>query len=404
MSGRGEEVRDYAFADQALALRKRAGLTQRELADLLRVSAKSVEAWEAGLSYPSTEHLKEVLGLYLERGVLLPGREAEEAAALWTTVRTKGTRRTALFDSAWFAALRVGAGQAALLPTPVSASSPRWLDWGDAPAPPLVQGRTEELATLVRWVTEEHCRLVQVQGAGGIGKTTVAARLAYELAPRFAVVYWRSLRNALPVEEWLAGALTVLSAGQTTSPKGFAARLVELLDLLRAQHALLVLDNLETILEPGAPAVRYRAGYEGYETVLAQVARSQHQSCLLLTSREQALPVDEPAVRALQLQGLEVEAGRLLLTSRDLAGDTAAWRALVARYGGNPLALSLVGETIGASSAATPGPSWHRMSASLVVSGRYSTSRSVASHRWSARSADLAGRGAGARGFRDAGG
>src|SRR5437899_11329838 len=92
-SGRDDEVRDYAFADQALALRKRAGLTQRELAALLRVSGQAIQAWEGGLSYPGTEHLKALIALYLARGTLLAGREAAEAEAVWATVRAKAARR-----------------------------------------------------------------------------------------------------------------------------------------------------------------------------------------------------------------------------------------------------------------------------------------------------------------------
>jgi transcriptional regulator with XRE-family HTH domain len=45
-----DELRDYAFADQALALRKRAGLTQRDLAALPRVSLRTIGAWEGSLS------------------------------------------------------------------------------------------------------------------------------------------------------------------------------------------------------------------------------------------------------------------------------------------------------------------------------------------------------------------
>ncbi len=127
-----------------------------------------------------------------------------------------------------------------------------------------------------------------------------------------------------------------------------------LLELLRERPALLVLDNLEAILEPGAPEVRYRAGYEGYGAILKRLAEGAHGGCLLLTSREQPLPAGpgdaagEGAVRALRLGGLDVDAARALLGGRGLAGDEAAWRALVARYGGNPLALRVVGETIGA--------------------------------------------------------
>jgi hypothetical protein len=53
-------------------------------------------------------------------------------------------------------------------------------------------------------------------------------------------------------------------------------------------------------------------------------------------------------VRALRLRGLEVDEARALLGHRELAGDHAAWQALVARYAGNPLALQVVGTTVAA--------------------------------------------------------
>ena len=80
---------------------------------------------------------------------------------------------------------------------------------------------------------------------------------------------------------------------------------------------------------------------------LTRLAESTHQSCLLLTSREQPLQADDVAVRMLRLEGVDVEAGRTLLSSKKLVGDAGAWRTLVERYSGNPLALRVVGETIG---------------------------------------------------------
>ncbi|HWE63272.1 MAG TPA: helix-turn-helix transcriptional regulator, partial [Chloroflexota bacterium] len=187
-SGRLDEVRDYAFADQAVALRQRAGLTQGELAALLEVSPRTIQAWEAALSYPGAERLKQLITFYLERGILQAGREEEEAAALWASVRGAAPRRTVPFDSSWFAEQRRAAaeGVAPAAPAPPAAAA-RWDDWGEAPAVPLVLGRGQEMATLAGWVGEERCRVVAVLGAGGIGKTALAAQLAQELAPEFAV-------------------------------------------------------------------------------------------------------------------------------------------------------------------------------------------------------------------------
>ena len=70
--------------------------------------------------------------------------------------------------------------------------------------PELKPIRTDELATLQRWILDERCRLVAVLGMGGIGKTSLAARLAQEVASSFERVYWRSLRDAPPVGEWLS--------------------------------------------------------------------------------------------------------------------------------------------------------------------------------------------------------
>jgi hypothetical protein len=112
-----------------------------------------------------------------------------------------------------------------------------------------------------------------------------------------------------------------------------------------------VLDNLETVLEPGASPIAYRAGYAGYGEVLRQVGESRHQGCLLLTGREAPPELGVLAgaagpVRTLRLGGLDLAAARTLLADTGLEGDDAAWGALAGRYGGNPLALKVVGQAI----------------------------------------------------------
>ena len=71
--------------------------------------------------------------------------------------------------------------------------------------------------------------MVAVLGMGGIGKTSLAARLAQQVAPSFERVYWRSLRNAPPASEWLAGAIGFLSDQQLVPPPSESERIMALL-------------------------------------------------------------------------------------------------------------------------------------------------------------------------------
>ncbi len=145
------------------------------------------------------------------------------------------------------------------------------------------------LVTVRDWVLRQHCRLIEVLGMGGIGKTSIAAKLVQDVAPSFQRAYWRGLRNAPPVNEWLADTIGFLSGQQLVAPEGEAVRLAALLKLLRDQRSLLVLDNFETVLEPHQREGRYRDGYAGYGRLLEAVGQTSHQSCLVVTSREAPL-------------------------------------------------------------------------------------------------------------------
>src|SRR5262245_38071300 len=265
MSGAPTDPNLPTFRDLALRLRGRAGLTQRELAAGAGVSERAIQTWEAGLSYPSAQSLQRLIALYLARGAFGAGRERAEAAALWAAALAEAPRLNAAFDPDWFAGLLAGAGDRAGAPAPAGA---RRQDWGEAPAAAAFHGRVPERETLTRWLVAERCRLVGVLGIGGVGKTALAAAVARELAPEFDSVHWRSLRNAPPCAEWLGGAILSLSGQQVVPPEGEGARLLRLLELLRERRGLLVLDNLETVLEPGAAEAQYREGYAGYGLAL----------------------------------------------------------------------------------------------------------------------------------------
>ena len=258
-----------SFRSLLLRCRGRTGLIQRDLAARAGVSLRSVQDWEAGVTLPSAERLQALIRALAEAGGLTTGHETREARELWAAVERETPRMHTPFDEARFGALLGGLSQA-----PPSQAAPRVQDWGEAPDTSDFVGRAEELALLQSWVLEERCRLVAVLGMGGIGKTSLAARLAQTVAPSFERVYWRSLRNAPPVSEWLAGAIGFLSDQQVVPPPSESERITALLQLLRARRCLLVLDNSETLFEPGQREGRYRAGMDGYGRVLQAVGET----------------------------------------------------------------------------------------------------------------------------------
>lgn len=264
--------------------------------------------------------------------------------------------------------------------------------WGEMPRPSFFTGRQAELTQLQRWLLEERCCLISILGVGGTGKTALAVNLVralatmvtpgdnptltnvdpssqadiapstrpgqvllqppHALAQPFTRILWRSLLNAPPLESVLRLWLQELSEQQITSiPADLDEQVQLLLRYLSQQRCLLILDNLESILSAEEAAGHYRPDYEAYGVLIQRLGEVEHQSCLLVTSRELPLGVARlersyPLVRSLRLDGLPTAAGVELLRASGLRAGLAAMQSLVQRYSGNPLALRLVAETV----------------------------------------------------------
>lgn len=169
--------RDYAFGQLMLTLRTKLELTQTELAEVLGVGHRAVIDWEGGLTYPTTDHLKQFVVLAIQRQAFPAGREAEEIRALW-----QASHQKVLLDEMWLGRLLPDAGSAPASkrveeiavttppPDALASHSGGWprVDWSDAPDVASFYGRAWELDLLWEWVVQERCRVVSVLGQGAL--------------------------------------------------------------------------------------------------------------------------------------------------------------------------------------------------------------------------------------------
>jgi WD40 repeat protein len=247
--------------------------------------------------------------------------------------------------------------------------SDSYQDWGDAPdlSATSFYGRHEEISTLEKWILEDRCRLIAILGIGGIGKTKLAVKLgkggigksalsmkvAEKIQGEFEYVIWRSLLSEPSAQYILDDLVKFLSNEQETNlSEIFSEKINKLLSYLRKHRCLIILDNAESVLQGSKRAGQYKDGFEDYGRLFKTLGEAEHQSCVILTSREKPQEIallegKTRPVRSLHLGGLDESEGRKIFQDNgDFSGTDKEWEELISFYNGNPLALDIVAKHI----------------------------------------------------------
>ena len=117
----------------------------------------------------------------------------------------------------------------------------------------------------------------------------------------------------------------------------------QLMDILRDNRCLLILDDVEVILSSQDLAGYYANGFTDYGKFIQRIAEEPHQSCLILATSEKLKDLGQlegQKVRSLQVVGSE-EISQKILVERGLI-VSQDWVSLIERYGCNPLAVKII--------------------------------------------------------------
>ncbi|MDJ0618536.1 MAG: NB-ARC domain-containing protein [Calothrix sp. MO_192.B10] len=227
-------------------------------------------------------------------------------------------------------------------------------DWGEAVSVSDFYGRNEDISILEEWLLKDNCKLVAILGMGGIGKTSLSIKLMQKISNKFDCIIWRSLKYSPSIHTVLDDIIQFLVDDhkyEINLEITVNEKISLLLNCLKKQRCLLILDNVETLLRVGCPCGQYIDGYNEYSELFSRIGESEHQSCLVITAREKLKEIalmegENFPVRVFQIKGLGKLESKKILKSKSLKGSEDKFDILAEWYNGNPLALKIVGSTI----------------------------------------------------------
>ncbi|MDB9485370.1 NB-ARC domain-containing protein [Dolichospermum circinale CS-537/01] len=207
----------------------------------------------------------------------------------------------------------------------------QFLDWGTAIDISEFYGYSQELTQLQSWILQDGCRVLGLFGMGGVGKTTLATQLAKQIQDQFDYVFWRSVPTVLSFDEMITDMLSLVSNYKESKPN-----IHRIIHYLRAYRCLIILDDIKIVVDEFDSE---------YNHIIQVIAKTNHQSCLIFTSRNQPLEISllenwSSSVRSLRLFG-SFKAAFSLIQSKPLLGTEQQKYELCDLYGNNPLKIQI---------------------------------------------------------------
>ncbi|WP_354595990.1 tetratricopeptide repeat protein [Streptomyces sp. JL1001] len=268
-----------------------------------------------------------------------PPKWAENTILVWSVFAGLAAVSLGLFF--WERRLAAEAPDSGVRPVPLGRIAAGGHSMNPPAVPAPVRGREAELERIGVLVRGSGGGMVVVCGAGGLGKTTLAAEAAAQARAQGQVVVWIRWRDDPErLGQDLAQAAHILGLPESRLEEARTGR-VSLVDAVWEHLAdvtgwLIVVDNVDTPARVG-PGSGPPAAYRGW-------LRPHGGGVLLVTSRDTSRQTWGPDAELLHLQPLADDAGAaVLLDAAPRAGTAAEAEALAVRLGGLPLALNAAG-------------------------------------------------------------
>ena len=169
----------------------------------------------------------------------------------------------------------------------------------------------------------------------------LARQLLEDIKDEFDEIVWQSLSCQRSVIEFIDRNLiaSLNIAALPEPPLDLEARISLLLEHFREHRCLIVLDDLDRLFRSGELAGNYTEAYREYRDLFRRLWETNHQSCLLLLSREEPSEMTG-SVSNIPLGGLG-DGGREIFGAKGLS-DEERWDYAIEYLGGNPAYLKSV--------------------------------------------------------------